>query len=153
MVNMGGDSPKAPLSSLRHALGGSRIVHELGIATPPWPQTERAVAKKERAIDAAARKFYRACHDSSLPAPSLHSLLLFLVRQRAYLECRQHLPADYAFYKDKAYYYDTSSNPIKVAVAKAVVGVMMNMMKDMGPGNIPWPATKKAASVDGGAEA
>ena len=143
VVNMGGDSPKATLSFLRNALGGSRIVHELGIATPPWMQTERAIAKKERAIDAAAKKFYRACLDTSLPSPTLHSLILFLVRQKIYLECRQYLPADYAFYNGKAYYYDTDINPIKAAVAKAIAGVMVNMMKDMGPGNVSWPVAKK----------
>jgi multimeric flavodoxin WrbA len=144
VVNMGGDSPKLALSLLRNALGGSRLVHELGIATPPWPQTERAVARKERAIDAAAIKFYRACLDASLPSPTLQSLFLFLLRQRIYLECRQYLPADHAFYNGKAYYYDTNVNPIKAAAAKVVVGVMLNMMKDMGPGNVPWPVEKKA---------
>ena len=56
VVNMGGDNPKTALDLLRNALGGLRIVYELGVVTPPWPQTERAVAKKERAIDAAARE-------------------------------------------------------------------------------------------------
>jgi multimeric flavodoxin WrbA len=139
VVNMGGDSPKMALSMLRYALGGSRIVHELGIATPPWPQTERAVAKKERAIDAAATKFYHACLDASLPVPTLQCLILFFLRQKAYFECRQYLPADHAFHHGQAYYYDTKVNPIKAAAAKAVVGVMMNMMKDMGPGNVSWP--------------
>ncbi len=142
VVNMGGDSPKAALSALRNALGGCRIIHELGIATPPWPQTERAVAKKERALDAVAKKLYRACLDTSLPSPTLHDLILFLVRQKAYLACRQYLPADYAFYSGKAYYYDTTINPIKSAVAKAFVKIMMNMMKDMGRGNISWPVPK-----------
>ncbi len=143
VVNMGGDSPKAALSILRNALGGSRIVHELGIATPPWPQTERAIARKERAIDAAAIKFYRACLDTSLPAPTLHNLIFFLVRQKAFLKCRQYLPMDYTFYNDKAYYYDTNINPIKTAAAKAIVGVMIHMRKDKGPGNIQWPKSKK----------
>ncbi len=134
VVNMGGDSPKTALSFLRYALGGSRIVHELGIATPPWPQTERAIARKERAIDDAARKFYRACLDTSLPAPTLHSLILFFFRQKACFECQRYLPADYAFYSGKAYYYDTTLNPIKAAAAKAIVGFMMHMMKDKGPG-------------------
>src|SRR5512136_704254 len=38
VVNMGGDSPKAALAFLRNALGGSQVVCELGIATPPWKQ-------------------------------------------------------------------------------------------------------------------
>ncbi len=145
LVNMGGDSPKAALSFLRNALGGSRIVHELGIATPPWPQTERAIARKERAIDAAARKFYRASLDTSLPAPTLRSLILFFARQKAFLRRRQYLPADYAFYNGKAYYYDTTINPIKAATAKAIAEVMMHMMKSKGPNRILWPKVKKGA--------
>jgi multimeric flavodoxin WrbA len=145
VVNMGGDSPKLAQASLRYALGGSRVVHELGVTTPPWPSTERAVERKERAIDAAAKKFYRACLDASLPTPTLQSLILFFLKQKAYLECRHYLPADHAFYNGKAYYYDTTVNPIKAAAAKAVVGVLMNMMKDMGPGNVPWPWGKKEA--------
>ncbi len=145
LVNMGGDSPKAALSLLRNALGGSRIAQELGITTPPWPQTERAIARKERAIDAAAKKFYRACLDTSLPAPTLHSLILFFFRQRACLECRKYLPADYAFYNGKTYYYDTNRTPIKVAAAKVIAKVMIHMVKDKGPGNIPWPELKKEA--------
>jgi multimeric flavodoxin WrbA len=143
VVNMGGDSPKAALVFLRYALGGSRVVRELGIATPPWPQTERAVAKKERAIDAAAAKFYRACLDTSVPAPALRDLVIFLFRQKAVLECRQYLPADYAYYNGKTYYYETKINPVKAAAAKAIVNVMINRMKDQVPGNIPWPAGKE----------
>lgn len=61
VVNMAGTEKKGALSALKIALGfarNTRIVHELAIATPPWPQTEREVAKKELAIDAAAKKFY-----------------------------------------------------------------------------------------------
>lgn len=143
VVNTGGGSKKEALSAFKYVLGGSRIVHELGIATPPWPQTEHAVAEKERAIDAAAKKFYRACLDKSLPSPTFNSYLNFLIWQKLSLECRQYLPADYAFYNGKDYYFETRVNPIKAAAAKAIVGVLANMMKDMGPGNISWPVAKK----------
>ena len=139
VVNMGGDNPKTALSLLRYALGGSRIVHELGVMTPPWPQTERAVAKKERAIDAAARKFYRACLDRSLPRPTLGSLILFHFRQQAYIACRQYLPADHAFYDGKAYYYAAKVNPFTSKAAKAIAVFLLKRMKDMRPGNVPWP--------------
>ena len=115
----------------------------MGVATPPWLQTERAVAKKELAIDAAAKKFYRACLDASLPSPTFRSYLDFIIRQKIYVECRQYLPADYAFYHGKAYYFDTSINPLKAAAAKVIVRIMINMMKDLGPGNVPWPVAKK----------
>ncbi len=138
LINMGGDNPKAALEFLRNTLGGSRIVQELGVATPPWPQTKRVIEKKEHAIDAAARRFYKACLDASLPEPSLRSLILFHARQRIYLACRQYLPADYAFYRGKDYYHDTKTNPLKVAVAKAIAEIIITVMKDRGPGNIPW---------------
>lgn len=146
VVNSGGDSPKIAFSLLRWALGGSRLVHELGITTPLWPQTERAVAKKEEAIDTAAKKFYRACLDTSLPEPTLGNLFLFYIRQKMFGECREYLPADNAFYKGKSYYYDTKINPLKAAVAKAIVTPLLNLMKNMGPGNIPWPVLKKDVS-------
>jgi len=147
VVNQAGGGKKETLSALRIALGGargSRIIHELAIATPPWLQTERAVAKNERAIDAAARKFYRSCLDASLPVPTLKSTIDFLMMQRLSVECRQYLPADYEFYRGRAYYFDTSVGPIKAAAAKAIVGMMMNTWtRLMGPGSIPWPVAKK----------
>lgn len=143
VINMGGDSPGAALSFLRHALGGSRIVHELGIATPPWPQTKRAIEKKERALDVAARKFYRACLQTSLPSPTLYDLILFYVRQKAYIRCPQSLPTDNVYYSGKAYYYETKISPIKAATARAVAGIMLSLAKDTSPGDIPWPATKE----------
>ena len=73
----------------------------------------------------------------------MRSLVLFLLRQRAYHECRHYLPADHAFHLGKAYYYDANINPIKAAVAKAIAGIMLHMMKGMGPGGVPWPAAKK----------
>lgn len=149
VVNSGGDSPKTALSLLRWALGGSRLVHELGIVTPPWPQTERVVAKKEAAIDAAAEKFYTACQDTSLPEPTLGGLFLFYLRQRMFLECREYLPADHAFYNGKTYYYDTKIPPIKAAAAKAFVVPLLKLMKHMGPGNIAWPALKKESPNSG----
>ena len=143
LVNSGGSGEKDVLPAFRYALGGCRIVVELGIATPPWPQTERAVAKKERAIDAAAMKFYQACLDTSLPSPTLYDYIVFLIRKKVYIDGRQILTADYAFYNGKTYYYDTKVNPVKVAAAKIIAGVLVNMFRDILPGDVPWPVAKK----------
>jgi len=147
VVNMAGTEKKGALSALKIALGfarGTRIVHELAIATPPWPQTGREVAKKEQAIDAAAKKFYMTCLDTALPLPTFSSYTDFLIMQKLSLECKQYLPADYAFYNGKDYYFDTKMNPIKGAAAKAIVGIIMNIWKKgMGPGNVSWPVAKK----------
>jgi len=149
VVNMAGESPKMTLAFLKYALGGSQMVHELGVATPPWPQTQRAVAKKERAINATTQKFYQTCLNTELPPPTLPRLGMFLIMQKLYLACPQVLPADYAFYHSKPYYYATNINPMKMVAAKAIVTLMMNMMQDRGPGNVPWPvATKAEEPVD-----
>jgi hypothetical protein len=76
--------------------------------------------------------------------PTLKGYIDFLMMQRLAIECRQYLPADYEFYKGRAYYFETSANPIKAAVAKAIVGFMMSIwIKGMGPGNVAWPVAKK----------
>jgi hypothetical protein len=106
------------------------------------PRAARWSGQTERAIDAAARKFYRSCLSTSLPSPTFKSYVDFLIMQKLYVECRTCLPADYAFYRGKAYYYDTHVNPIKAAVAKVIVGVVMTMMKDIGPGHVPWPMAR-----------
>ena len=49
-------------------------------------------------------------------------------------------PADYAYYSGRACYYDTNIDPIKAGAADAIAGVILNMMKDLGPGNTPWPS-------------
>ncbi len=139
VANSGGMGLKQTLSAVKLALGGSRIVHELGVGTPPWPQTARSVAKKEKAVSIAAEKFYKECLDTSLPSPTLFNYMTFLIQKRVGTECREYLPADYAFYNGKEYYYETKVNPAKAMVAKALVKFMMNMMKDMGPGSVKWP--------------
>ncbi len=146
VVNTSITGTKGALSTLRIALGhdrGAGIVHELVITTPPWPQREQAVAKKEKVIKAAAKKFYQACLDTSLPLPTFNSYIDFLIMQKFSLECRQYMQADYSFYNGKSYYFDTKVDPIKAALAKAIVLIYIYMMKDMGPGNVLWPAIKK----------
>jgi multimeric flavodoxin WrbA len=146
IANTGVGGQKETLSALKKALGGQRIsgnAHELAIATPPWPQTERAVARKERTIDAAADKFYKACLDKAPPKPTFSSYLSFLMMQKFSFECRQYLPADHAFYEGRTYYFDARVNPIKAAAAKAILRIMMTFVKNIGPGNIRWPAAKK----------
>ncbi|OHD06078.1 MAG: hypothetical protein A2086_06570 [Spirochaetes bacterium GWD1_27_9] len=140
--NMAGGGNKETLSALSVTLGGSYKVHELGISTPPWMQTERSIAKKERAIDIASKKFYQACIDKSLPSPTLYSYVTFLIMQKIYTEYKHIFPADYEFYNKKSYYFDTKINPIKVAVAKIIVKFMTSMMKDLLAGKVSWPPAK-----------
>ena len=139
VMNTGGDDTKSALTYMRYALGGSRLVHELMVMTPPWPQTERAVAAKERCLDSVSTTFYQACLDTSLPTPTYKSYKQFLVMKKFTSVCREYLPRDYEYYNGKAYYYDTRINPFMAAAAKIVVRVMFYMWKDLGPGNVKWP--------------
>ncbi len=139
VVNTGGIGQKEALSSLKYALGGARIVHELGVATPPWPEKEKAVEKKERAINKAAENFYRGCLDKSLPSPSFYEYMGFLILKKISAELPDYLAADLKFYAGKDYYYDVNINPIKKLAAGAMFRFAMLMMKDMGPGNVKWP--------------
>ncbi len=139
VANSGGIGFKETLAAMRHALGGMRVVHELGLGTPPWPVTEKAAAKNERAVRKAADMLYVACLDKTLPGPGLYDYVGFLVQQHIGIECKEWLPADYEFYKGRAYYYDTKVNPLIKLAAGGVMRLAFIMMKDMGPGNVKWP--------------
>ncbi len=101
-----------------------RLVHKLGVWTPPYLLSPRIVIKTEREIAAAARQFYQALADESLPSPGLGSLLHFrFMRYHALLE-KEHFPADYDYFKergllapDKKYYIPARINPARNAVA------------------------------------
>lgn len=51
--------------------------------------------------------------------------------------------ADFEFYSGKDYFYETTINPVMATATRSLVGLMMNMMKDMGPGNVKWPMDVK----------
>jgi len=138
-ANSGGAGLKPTLYAMRNTLGGARVVCELGVSTPPWPQTEHAVAKKEKAITAAADRFYQACLDTGMPAPTFNEYMRFVIQKKVSEECRQWLPADYEYYQGKGYHYETKIGPVKKEAAGVIVGLAMNMRKDMGPGPVKWP--------------
>ena len=139
VVNTGGIGKKQALSSIKYALGGGRIVHELAVSTPPWPETEKAVEKKERAIANAAENFYKACLDKSLPSPSLYEYMGFLILKNISAEVPDYMAADLKFYAGKEYYYDVKISPLKKLAAGTMFRLAMRMMKDMGPGHVKWP--------------
>ena len=139
VANSGGAGLKPTLGAMRNALGGARVVCELGVGTPPWPQRESAVTKKEKAISAAADRFYQACQDTGLPVPTFNEYMRFVIQKKVSEECRQWLPADYEYYRGKEYHYETKIGPAKKAAAGVIVGLAMSMMKDMGPGPVKWP--------------
>ncbi len=63
----------------------------------------------------------------------------FVVQQRIGTECKEWLPADYEFYKGKAYYYDASISPAIKMAAGFMMRFVFYIMRDLGPGTVQWP--------------
>jgi multimeric flavodoxin WrbA len=141
ITNSGGSGMKESLKAMGHVLGGMQVVSEVAVNTPPWPITEKAAARNERAVKAGAEKLYAGCRNTALPKPGLYGYVSFLIQKGIGIECREWLPADYAFYADKAYYYDTPISPVTKATAGVMTRFLFFIMKDMGPGTVKWPAS------------
>ncbi|HEY3273936.1 MAG TPA: flavodoxin family protein [Methanocella sp.] len=139
VANSGGSGLKEALVPMRIALGGTKNVHELGVGTPPWPVKEKVAAKNDRAVNTAAEKLYNACLETTLPKPGFSDYLRFIVQQRIGTECKEWLPADYEFYRGKAYYYEAPVSPAIKMAAGAMMRFVFFVMKDMGPGTVRWP--------------
>lgn len=139
VANSGGSGQKRALASMKNALGGARVVGELGVATPMWPQSDFSVVKKTRRIAKAAENFYEACLDSTRQKPSLIRYATFLVQKRFFEVSKQFLTADHAHYTGKGYYYEAKVHPIVKVLAQALAGLMSKPIKEMGPGNTRWP--------------
>ncbi len=139
VANSGGAGLKETIAPMRIALAGTHTVYELGVGTPPWPVTEKVAAKNDRAIGEAAQKLYRACLDTALPKPGFNDYVRFAAQQRISIECKEWLPADYEFYKGKAYYYDAPVSPLIKLAAAVMLRFVFFIMRDMGPGNVRWP--------------
>ncbi|OPY26928.1 MAG: Iron-sulfur flavoprotein [Methanocella sp. PtaU1.Bin125] len=139
VANSGGAGLKEAIAPMRIALGGAKVVHELGLGTPPWPVTEKVAAKNDLAVRESAEKLYRACLNTALPKPGFNDYVRFVVQQRIGTDCREWLPADYEFYKGKAYYYDAPVSPLIRLAASVMLRFAFFMMRDMGPGSVRWP--------------
>ncbi len=139
VVNSGGSGLEEALKCMGIALGGLNIVAKAGVGTPPWPQTENSVRKKEKLVKEAAIKFYTAVADPTRRDPGFNDYIRFRVQKKVSEECRQWLPADYAFYEGKEYFYDAHISAYKKVMVSALLKILFTMMKDMGPGNVKWP--------------
>lgn len=139
VVNSGGSGLNEAIKSMGIALGGLDVVAKVGVGTPPWPQTENAVRKKEKQIEEAASRLHKAISDKTHKDPSFNEYIRFRVQKKVSEECRQWLPADYTFYEGKEYFYDAHISAYKKVMAGALLKLLFTMMKDMGPGSVKWP--------------
>jgi hypothetical protein len=143
VVNSGGAGLKEAIKCMEIALGGLDIAAKVGVGTPPWPQTTNAVRKNEKQVGDAAVRFYRAMSDKTPKEPSFNDYVRFRVQKQVSEGCKQWLPADYAFYQGKEYFYDAHISAYKKVMAGILLKILFTMMKDMGPGNVKWLQDQK----------
>ena len=133
VANGGSGLPKV-LDALRIVIGGPHVVHELQVLAPPWPLNDKPMAKQDKAIKLAARRFTDALHDGRPHSPSLGEYLVFRFFKITNPETRKWLPADYEYYKDKEkYYYPVKSGVGKRIAAAFITRLVLFLAKDMGP--------------------
>jgi multimeric flavodoxin WrbA len=121
--------PKKTLETMRMALGGIRIVHEMCVVTQPWPETRRIAIKNEKAVRDAAEKLYRACLDKNLPDPGFRDYLGFLILKSIYTDWKEHMPLDYEYYRGKEYFYEAKVGTATKLAAGAITSLVMRMIK------------------------
>ena len=117
VVANGGAGLKHTLRALSMSLGGARVVDRLSVAIPPWPINEKMQAKNERAIERAAQALYKDMTTKGpSPSPDFQEYMRFRFFSRIAPEMKEHLPADFEFYRDKTkFYYET-----KISLGKRV---------------------------------
>jgi multimeric flavodoxin WrbA len=75
------------------------------------PLTENFKNKCLKEIDKSSKKFYRSIKNSKLKSPSLHDIITFKVWKINAAACKDSIPEDFSYWKekgwfDKDYYYD-----------------------------------------------
>jgi hypothetical protein len=117
------------------SLGGARIVDRLSVAIPPWPINEKMQAKNERAIERAPQVLYKDMTTKGpSPSPDFQEYMRFRFFSRIAPDMKEHLPADFDFYRDKRkFYYETKIPLGKRVAADILVPLGLFMARGMAP--------------------
>jgi multimeric flavodoxin WrbA len=132
LVANSGAGMKEVLKGMRNALGGGDIVSEVEVSSPPWPINDKMVKKNEKALDDAAKKLYGSIKNKNSKL-KFGDYMRFRFFKAIAPEVKEYLPADFQYYKDKEYFYDTKIPFLTNALASVIVKIVLFIMKDMGP--------------------
>jgi NAD(P)H-dependent FMN reductase len=133
IIANGGAGLAKVLDSLRIAIGGPEVVSELAYVKTPWPISPKVDRKQEKRLEQATEKFCRALSERG-KEPSFASYMAFRFFKEISPSVKEHLPADYEFYKDKKdYYYDTKIGASKKICASILFKIVTFFMRDMAP--------------------
>jgi multimeric flavodoxin WrbA len=119
---------------------GFRTAGMLGLMTPPFKVPGKYAAKNEKDLAAASRKLYVAIRNKGPATPGLMDVIGFRSIQTMGIELgdmyNEIYPADFAYWKEKGwmdrskYYYTTAKiSPVKKALARIAVAMIMLYLK------------------------
>ncbi len=100
---------------------GFNIVGSLAIGTFDFQLVSQETKDKiQKKVSAAADKFYQTIHKNRKYSPSFENLIAFHAQKTAYTMLKDHLPCDYAYFKERGwldkkarYYFAARINPVK----------------------------------------
>lgn len=105
---------------------GFNVVSKLGLKCPPFPESEKALRKKDLEVEKTAAKFFKEMKKGDSPKPSFNKVIGFYIMKAisANEKTTKYLPADNEYYKsngwhDKraSFFYET-----KVGILNKLVG-------------------------------
>lgn len=136
-VAIGGGMFKETLSYMKVNANnwGFHLVSELGVPHPDSlkPKFRDKLMKK---IDRQIDKFYNSLKENELPIPGIKDLMWFTIWKGNSIACRESLPSDYPYWKEKGwidgdYFYKTRINLFKKGIIKLfgfIGGIFMRRM-------------------------
>ncbi len=135
LIANAGSGMEKTLEAMRNTFGiGPELVYELAYLSPPWPLSERVVAKQKMAIEKSATRLFRAIKEDKRRIPSLNHYIRYRFFKHVAVKVRDYIPADYEYYKDKGdYYYPVKISLYKKIIASIMLRIGMIMMRDMEP--------------------
>lgn len=123
---------KQAMTQLSMLASGGKSLVRLGVMYPPVPMA--SVEKRtEKQVSKASKAFYRSLTKGKRKVPGLADWAYFssfkaFCETAAYQEVS---PADYAYYRDKAYFYPVEGHPLSLLLGKIMKGLMGVTIKRM----------------------
>jgi hypothetical protein len=111
---------------------GFNDVLKPGVRYPPWPQKEKDIQKRDKAIRKSAYQFYRKLSSKKMKKPDFMKLYGFYMMKTISANERvaRYFPADHDYYKNNGwhgkgatFYYRTRVNPFSRLIVSAIASM------------------------------
>lgn len=105
------------MKALSILVSGGSIVSRLRVYHSPGRSDKKQKAQEAK-IKAATERFAKAMGKETASKPPFSYLIWFSVFKASSVQNKEAMPADYSYYKDKAYFTDDKLNPFQKAAIK-----------------------------------